>query len=645
MSEKLTAVLARCERIQQGAETLSNLPSHLAERLQKLYSKCERLKQANSQEHSNSSIDRVDAGDEDLQRDEVALTDPYLLEEDEEAEAKRTPGLAAQEPKEQESELEEEVKEAEEGKEERDEVGDEVEQLEPLSMKRLSSIFRHQIDQSFEARARTLRTRASYISIPSLKLGFQSCQPRRSPAEASDVASAALETVQFVSCAWNNLPVNVEFVEKEVRYIVEKKLGESSGSAIYAIRSANGGGFIVKMSAENKEPFARLFREGELQKVELENVMLDIFDVSSFVQTLTQVISDFNASMSTPMLPTVPLEQSAFKVLFSGDEGTRSVEEKPGETREVATWSKAKPQAPPKSLSTMLESYVDEDSVSNVSDPNPEEPDGSDAKVEVSGPVTAEGAKARAVARMAKSQTKANTKEDEDLEEDQVHEVDVLKGPNEVGEGAFTWDPATGQFVREEIPADIAEEFRRKPLNLEDYQQRVLMAQLQDKKRRLQQQQEERDRQRQKLEKQQEQERLQAQREQQLTRVLESYAQESPPDASGPGLEHAGAQVPPLLVPHDATNVDQLTLLQSAQAAHAAQVAQAAQIQQQAFRLQVQQLAALHGVLNAARHAAHPSVQNHNWQMPGVTPGMAQHLGLASQIYSWMAGQAAFGSL
>lgn len=78
--------------------------------------------------------------------------------------------------------------------------------------------------------------------------------------------------------------------------------------------------------------------------------------------------------------------------------------------------------------------------------------------------------------------------------------------------------------------------------------------------------------------------------------------QESPPDASGPGLEHAGAQVPPLLVPHDATNVDQLTLLQSAQAAHAAQVAQAAQIQQQAFRLQVQQLAALHGVLNAARH-------------------------------------------
>ena len=49
-----------------------------------------------------------------------------------------------------------------------------------------------------------------------------------------------------------------------------------------------------------------------------------------------------------------------------------------------------------------------EDSVSNVSDPNPEEPDGSDAKVEVSGPVTAEGAKARAVARMAKSQTKAS---------------------------------------------------------------------------------------------------------------------------------------------------------------------------------------------------------------------------------------------
>ncbi|CAK9114220.1 unnamed protein product [Durusdinium trenchii] len=96
-------------------------------------------------------------------RSPCLLTDPYLLEEDEEAEAKRTPGLAAQEPKEQESELEEEVKEAEEGKEERDEVGD-------------------------EARS-SAEPGVSDVSH-SEKLKSQVEQLERSPAEASDVASA-----------------------------------------------------------------------------------------------------------------------------------------------------------------------------------------------------------------------------------------------------------------------------------------------------------------------------------------------------------------------------------------------------------------------------------------------------------------------
>lgn len=38
---------------------------------------------------------------------------------------------------------------------------------------------------------------------------------------------------------WKSLAVQ-HFSAQQVRYIVEKKLGESSGSAIYAIRSANG---------------------------------------------------------------------------------------------------------------------------------------------------------------------------------------------------------------------------------------------------------------------------------------------------------------------------------------------------------------------------------------------------------------------
>ena len=38
---------------------------------------------------------------------------------------------------------------------------------------------------------------------------------------------------------WNDLPIGTEFMA-EVPYVVERKVGQSHGSAIYAIRSATG---------------------------------------------------------------------------------------------------------------------------------------------------------------------------------------------------------------------------------------------------------------------------------------------------------------------------------------------------------------------------------------------------------------------
>ena len=39
---------------------------------------------------------------------------------------------------------------------------------------------------------------------------------------------------------WNDLPIGTEFLAQEVHYVVERKVGQSHGSAIYAIRSATG---------------------------------------------------------------------------------------------------------------------------------------------------------------------------------------------------------------------------------------------------------------------------------------------------------------------------------------------------------------------------------------------------------------------
>lgn len=39
---------------------------------------------------------------------------------------------------------------------------------------------------------------------------------------------------------WNDLPIGTEFMAQEVPYVVERKVGQSHGSAIYAIRSATG---------------------------------------------------------------------------------------------------------------------------------------------------------------------------------------------------------------------------------------------------------------------------------------------------------------------------------------------------------------------------------------------------------------------
>eukprot|EP00434_Breviolum_minutum_P028809 symbB.v1.2.025483.t1/scaffold2475.1/size78315/2 len=258
---------------------------------------------------------------------------------------------------------------------------------------------------------------------------------------------------------------------------------------------------------------------------------------------------------------------------------------------------------------------------------------------------TAFGAKIRAAARMAKAAflpSEAKESTTDETVDDVFASAKLLATPSftSAGQGAVqTWDPATGQFITEEIPEEIAEEFKRKPdLNLEDYQQRVLLAQLHDKKRRLQQQQEERERQRRKLEreemaKQKQEELLQEQRS--ISAVLESYAQELG-EASTKNQSPAGpgpAGLAPIQVPQPETPQG---LPQEPPMTTELQAGFQAQAQ---FLMQAQQLAALQTALNASSPGFGLGVAS----PVALSPALA-HLGLASQIYAWMAGAQVAGN-
>ncbi|CAJ1449869.1 unnamed protein product, partial [Effrenium voratum] len=585
-SGRLETVLARCKRIHHGAEALPNLPPHLAERLKALYSRCERLKQ--QQPHPDGLVEVSEDGDE-LGSDEdiaaalrtgaaeggesprcaeLAMTDPYML-----------PG---------------------------------------------------------EVEAETVDADAS---DPDPEL-----EPSSAPSQVAQDAPTG-STQQGEVCAWNDLPPEAVFALDQVRYTVERKLGQSQGSVVYAIRSEKGEGFVAKMEAQGPLAAARRLANNQL---EMEQVTVDIFEVTSFVQTLTQVLSDFGLSEKAPgpaslpgappaapeaapatpeaapgprpesgpaMLVPAANQQPTFKVLFAS-ERPRKQEDEQSECSEpenatlapafpkMPAFSKAKPQDPP-TLSSLLDSYAEEEA------PSPQEvvelSDPEEAPAEGPKALTPSGAKARAEARRAKA--KAHV-EEESVFDDVLPEV-VVEAP---AEGAsLTWDPATGQFRQEEIPAEIVEEFRRKPdFNLEDYQERVLMAQLQEKKRRLQQQQEERERRRRRLEEEAQ------RRERVMANALASYVQEAvplstPPDPGEAAMEPVEPKPPePPQPPQDP------------------------QLQTQLLQAHALQLHAW-GQLQAQQLAAWALLQSRDPAAAGASP-LAQHLGLAAQIHAWMAG-------
>eukprot|EP00439_Symbiodinium_sp_Y106_P081837 s498_g20.t4 len=561
--DRLKAVLARCRRIRGGAETLSNLPPQLAERLKSLYAKCERLKQV------KEKSDAPESG---------------------------SPALA----------VEESGSEGEEGLDPEDTVEDTAEASVPTKSDE-ALLGRDGWDGLAENVERQPEQDDGTATFDPYLLADADADADAGEEEAEEVEEdSATEASDWEDCDWTDLPVGTTFdAGHGASYSVARKLGQSQGIITYAV-NCKGESYVAKFAAKGPEAAARR-RSGEAADADvvLQNVSVDVFDVSSFVKTLAEVMADFGVSeLATPaptlspaksaapatqpgpamLVPTeaglhilqakrcVPLilsqaapqpeaatfkrlfhepekpeepspgkvktlfgeaadvqpkrqtslDKSCFKVLFrepaletapvtTKEEGTRpegqgqaellapafakfpsvvppprklegsSPERSPPVGQEPASevWYKAAP--PKKTLSSMLSSYEDEEPLEPVQ-----------STLERLGVrLTSDAARERAAQRRGRAEVRPVLDEAPSIEDPAVAAASETGGllPGSV------WDPATGQFVSEPIPDDILQSFKKeKDLKLEDYQERVLMAQLAEKKRRLEYQKEEAER-------------------------------------------------------------------------------------------------------------------------------------------------------
>ncbi|CAE7640896.1 unnamed protein product [Symbiodinium sp. CCMP2592] len=713
--DRLKAVLARCRRIRGGAETLSNLPPQLAERLKSLYAKCERLKQVKKSDTPESG----------------------------------SPALA----------VEESGSEGEEGSEP-EEVEDAAEASVPTKSDE-ALLGRDGWDGLADNVDRQPEQDDGTATFDPYLLADADADADAGGEEAEELEEdSATEASDWEDCDWTDLPLGTTFDADGASYSVARKLGQSQGIITYAV-NCKGENYVAKFAAKGPEAAARR-RSGEAADADvvLQNVSVDVFDVSSFVKTLAEVMADFGVSQLPAPAPTlspaksaapatqpgpamlVPteaapqpeaatfkrlfhepgkpeepspekvktlfgeaadvqprrqtsLDKSCFKVLFrepaletaptTKEEGTRpegsqgqaellapafakfpsvvpprklegsSPERSPPVGQETVSevWYKAPP--PKKTLSSMLSSYEDEE---------PLEPESTVERLGVR--LTSDAARERAAQRRGRAEVRPVMDEAPSIEDPAVAGAASETGGLLPGS---VWDPATGQFVSEPIPDDILQSFKKeKDLKLEDYQERVLMAQLAEKKRRLEYQKEEAERRvrMKKIEEERakQQELLRQQPPQPHESVLgallayetaealgaatQKTEEEQTPELSPPAnpespppgpdqLEMQAASVPVdvQVVPGSST---QLPEADQAQLLNVQLQAQQLQVQQlQLQQLQAQQLATLQSLLNLYSRmssplaAAGPAIALDPQQL-----AMQQQMQLAAQIHAWM---------
>ncbi|CAE7268990.1 unnamed protein product [Symbiodinium microadriaticum] len=708
--DRLQAVLARCRRIRGGAETLSNLPPQLAERLKSLYAKCERLKQA------KEKTDTPESG---------------------------SPALA----------VEESGSEGEEGVELED-IVDTAEASVPTKSDE-ALLGRDGWDGLAENVDRQPEQDDSTATFDPYLLEAADGEEDAEEVEEDSATEASV----WEDCDWTDLPVGTTFdADGAASYSVARKLGQSQGIITYAV-NCKGENYVAKLAANGPEAAARR-NSGEAAdaNVVLQNVSVDVFDVSSFVKTLAEVMADFGVSQLAAPAPAAAAKRAApasqpgpamlvpteaapqpetatFKRLFhepgkpeepspekvktlfgeaadvqpkrqmsldkscfkeaseqsssmkpgqaelaellegrgTGERGAdlrtgsatgfvraqgSSPERSPPVGQEPASevWYKAPP--PKKTLSSMLSSYEEEE---------PLEPE---AELRVR--LTSDAARVRAAQRRGRAEVRPVLEEAPSIEDPAAGAAASETGGLLPGS---VWDPATGQFVSEPIPDDILQSFKKeKDLKLEDYQERVLMAQLAEKKRRLEYQKEEAERRvrmkkieeerakQQELLRQQQPPQPQSHRpphdsvlgallayetaealgaaaqktEEEQTPELSPPAnpESPPPGPDQPEMQAASVPVDVQMVPGTST---QLPEADQAQLLNVQLQAQHLQVQQlQLQQLQAQQLATLQSLLNLYSRMSSPLAAGPAIPLDPQQLAMQQQMQLAAQIHAWM---------
>ncbi|CAE7356707.1 unnamed protein product [Symbiodinium sp. CCMP2456] len=277
--DRLQAVLARCRRIRGGAETLSNLPPQLAERLKSLYAKCERLKQA------KDKTDTPESGSPALAVEESGSEGEEGVEPEDTAEVDKLPG----------SDLLHLAVQALLGRDGWDGLAENA-------------------DRQPEQDDNTA-TFDPYLLEDADGVEEAEEVEEDSATEASDWEDCAawVHSLDADSQDWTDLPIGTTFdADGAASYSVARKLGQSQGIITYAV-NCKGENYVAKFAANGPQAAARR-RSGEAADADvvLQNVSVDVFDVSSFVKTLAEVMADFGVSqLAAPAPAAAPAKRAA----------------------------------------------------------------------------------------------------------------------------------------------------------------------------------------------------------------------------------------------------------------------------------------------------------------------------------------------
>eukprot|EP00931_Biecheleriopsis_adriatica_P097350 TRINITY_DN7110_c0_g1_i1.p1 TRINITY_DN7110_c0_g1~~TRINITY_DN7110_c0_g1_i1.p1 ORF type:complete len:782 (+),score=211.84 TRINITY_DN7110_c0_g1_i1:318-2348(+) len=396
-------------------------------------------------------------------------------------------------------------------------------------------------------------------SVPESKQVHEESQSQhaRSRSRSREHHGSLPSSRQEEPCTWADLPAGTVLVEGG-SYVVDRKLGQIGARIIYAVRDQMGTALVAQLSPEENPGSA--LGHVQMPSGKLEDVFIDVFSATTFARTLSTVMSEFTpqaggAGPAATGENTGPQAGGAGPAAIGEATGPQAGGAGPaaiGENTEYGSRATGhgKTEVPQQSelekqLDDLEASFEASEDAALATSSTPGEAETSPDQVtktpaqipsKFSQEQEASSRRLEELAERIRMQQKTlsdlvsacpaglvhtstpptvkadlpnhEPSADPAVESNLAAAASAATEAGQVSEAepkeiqtkapaAKVWNPATGEYIEEEVPDDIKELFRKeeKKLDLEDYQQRGLLHQLAEKKRQLQMKKEEKERQ------------------------------------------------------------------------------------------------------------------------------------------------------